>query len=540
MKYRSITFGLLLAVSLVSISSQVLAQDAVVKKIIEEGTVNNRTQHHLDVLSNRIGGRPVGSDAYNAAVRWTASQIESWGLEVTLEEAGETRVGFSRGPWSGKLYGGVLPGGDGMHLHFATPSYTSGTKGLQRGHVVIEPKTQAEFERMKGTLKGAWVLVTGTNSGWPVDRSAIADKRRDSLILSNEEVARHNNEVIRRYRTRSGDRRMNVDEMQEALKDSLRKTSDEPALFYRQMAEAGILGLIQSAPVPITALWDKETVFGETSSFENLPAIPDIKLDEHQYAYIYQLVKERRPIELEFDIRNHFRPGPVKFHNVVAKMTGTRYPDQYVMVSGHLDAFDVATGGVDCGVGVTPAMETARLLSVAGAKPKRSILFVLFAGEEFGLLGATAWVEQHKDKLDNISNLFNRDGGPLAASGVAVPRAMYEDFVKASRHISSINPELPFSVDTIPSRPRPTRTGGTDASVFALHGVPTISLRERDVKGYDFNYREIWHTERDLYTKSIAEYQEHTSVVQAVIVYNLANLDHLLSREGMYYLPEEK
>jgi hypothetical protein len=65
-------------------------------------------------------------------------------------------------------------------------------------------------------------------------------------------------------------------------------------------------------------------------------------------------------------------------------------------------------------------------------------------------------------------------------------------------------------------------------------------LRERDVKGYDFNYREIWHTERDLYTKSIAEYQEHTSVVQAVIVYNLANLDHLLSREGMYYLPEEK
>ena len=281
MKYRSITFGLLLAVSLVSISSQVLAQDAVVKKIIEEGTVNNRTQHHLDVLSNRIGGRPVGSDAYNAAVRWTASQFESWGLEVTLEEAGETRVGFSRGPWSGKLYGGVLPGGDGMHLHFATPSYTSGTKGLQRGHVVIEPKTQAEFERMKGTLKGAWVLVTGTNSGWPVDRSAIADKRRDSLILSNEEVARHNNEVIRRYRTRSGDRRMNVDEMQEALKDSLRKTSDEPALFYRQMAEAGILGLIQSAPVPITALWDKETVFGETSSFENLPAIPDIKLDEH-------------------------------------------------------------------------------------------------------------------------------------------------------------------------------------------------------------------------------------------------------------------
>jgi Zn-dependent M28 family amino/carboxypeptidase len=164
----------------------------------------------------------------------------------------------------------------------------------------------------------------------------------------------------------------------------------------------------------------------------------------------------------------------------------------------------------------------------------------LFAGEEFGLLGATAWVEQHKDKLDKISNLFNRDGAPLAASGVAVPKAMYDDFVKASKHVSSINPDFPFTVDTIPCRPKPTRTGGTDASVFAIHGVPTISFRDRDVKGYNFNYREIWHTERDLYTKSIDEYQEHTSVVQAVIIYNLANLDHLLSREGMYYLPEEK
>ncbi len=80
---------------------------------------------------------------------------------------------------------------------------------------------------------------------------------------------------------------MNVDQMQEALKDSLLKMEDEPALFYKQMVEAGILGLVQSSQVPITALWDKETVFGEDSSFENLPTVPDIKLDEHQYNQIW-------------------------------------------------------------------------------------------------------------------------------------------------------------------------------------------------------------------------------------------------------------
>lgn len=538
MRIRHI-MGSLLSLLLVLATSQAYAQDAVVKKIIEEGTTNNLTQEHLHILTNRIGGRPIGSDAYNAAVAWTASEFRKWGLEVSIEEAGVLPVGFSRGPWFGKLYGGTLPNGEGVNLHFATPSYTSGTRGLQRGHVLIEPKTQAEFDRMKGSLKGAWVLVTGTNSGWPIDRSAKADHRRDSLVKANVEIARYNNAVIRRYMSSPNPsgrdrRRMSFDDYQAELKDSLKTPADEPALFYRQMVEAGVLGFIQSSPVPITALYDKETVFGENSGFDNLPPVPDIKLDEHQYAVIYQMAKERRPIELEFDIRNNFRMGPVPYHNVIAKMRGTKYPDQYVMISGHLDSYDVSTGGVDCGVGVTPTMEAARLLSVAGAKPKRSILFVLFAGEEFGLLGAQAWVKAHEKELDNISNLFNRDGGPTVANSVSVTEAMYDDFVKATRYVNLINPDFPFTVNKAQPRPKPTSTGGTDASVFAIRGIPTITLGSADTKGYNFDYREIWHTERDLYNKSIDEYQEHTSVVQAVIAYELANLDHILSREGMF------
>jgi len=67
-----------------------------------------------------------------------------------------------------------------------------------------------------------------------------------------------------------------------------------------------------------------------------------------------------------------------------------------------------------------------------------------------------------------------------------------------------------------------------------MNGVPTLSFECPDSKGYNFDYREIWHTEKDTYDKSIPEYQEHTSVVTAVVVYGLANLDHILSREGLY------
>lgn len=119
----------------------------------------------------------IGSNAYDNAVEWVASKFTEWGLEVELQEAGTLPVGFNRGPWFGKLLGE-----NGMELHFVTPSYTAGTKGVQRGHVLQEPLTQSEFDRMKGQLKGAWVLINGKNVGWPVDRSAKGDSIRAAII----------------------------------------------------------------------------------------------------------------------------------------------------------------------------------------------------------------------------------------------------------------------------------------------------------------------------------------------------------------------
>ncbi len=171
------------------ISLSVDAQtDPVMQKIVEIGQTDNQTMDHLDILCNRFGGRLIGSDAYENAAVWAASKFEEWGMEVMMDETGELPVGFNRGPWFGKLLAE-----EGMNLHFATPSYTSGTKGVQRGHVLIEPKTEAEFERMKGALKGAWVLIGGENKGWPIDFSAAADSLRDSLKMVNAGIEKQNN-----------------------------------------------------------------------------------------------------------------------------------------------------------------------------------------------------------------------------------------------------------------------------------------------------------------------------------------------------------
>ena len=495
----------------------VYAQTDAVEKIIQTGQTDNRVMHHLDILTNRFGGRLVGSGAFEDATKWMVREFESWGLDVTLEEVGYVPVGFNRGPWFGRMLND-----NGMILHFATPSYTSGTKGLQRGHVLIEPSTEEEFNRMKGKLNGAWVLISGQNDGFPIDRSADADSTRVKMKAENEKTAIENRERRRRNWT-NGE------------KNEMLPYKEFPALFYKEMCEAGVLGFIQSSSVPIRALYDRKMLNDPETNFDNLPEKPDIKLDEHQFAIIEQMVKERREFLLEFDIRNHFRIGPVKYHNIIASIKGTEFPDEYVIVSGHLDAYDVGTGGIDCGTGIGPMMEAARMIALSGAKPKRTILFIAFAAEEFGLLGAKSFAVKHADWLPRIANVFNRDGGPLPPVGITVPPAMYDDFVEICAPIKCIRPDYPFEVkkQEKPS-PRPAYPGSHDGTVFAVEGVPIFNFTTEDFKGYDFDYGEIWHTERDLYTKNIPEYQEHTATCIAITALGVANLAHQLSREGAY------
>ena len=508
---------LLASLSTVNLSAQSDAK--VIDRIMEIGENDNRTMEHLDVLSNKIGGRLIGSDAYNNAVEWCAHKFEEWGLEVWVQEAGEVPVGFNRGPWFGKMLGG-----DGMSLHFATPSYSVGTKGVQRGHVLNEPLTRSEFERMKGALKGAWVLIGGESRGFPIDWSEQGDSIRLAVINENIEIEKQNREISRKNRT---------------LKEQGLETQElipykyEPALFYKEMVEAGILGIIQSAKVPIAALYDRKNL--DKMTFDNLPSVPDIKLDEEQYAVIKKMVDRREYFQLEFDIRNHFKMGPVKYHNVIGVMRGSKYPDEYVIAGGHLDAYDVATGGVDCSNGVSAVMEAARLISEAGGKPKRTILFCLWAGEEFGLYGSKFFVESKTVPLEKISNYFNRDSGPLVPMGITVTQAMYDDFVKVSKPLQD-HPDFPFTVELRQGEPGPVpkTAGGSDHAHFLMNGVPTFSFNLKDPLGTNFSYMEIWHTERDLYNKSVPEYQNHASVCNAVILYGIANLDHLLSREGLF------
>lgn len=480
------------------------APDPVVAKIIELGTADNRVMLWNDYASNRFGGRESGTNAYNDATAWAVWQFRQWGLEAELDPAGEVPVGFNRGPWFGRM---VKP--SEKALYFGTPSFTAGTKGLERGPVVIlksdpfsipgrnatpenvEKKRAAaeaaiaEVRANPAAFKGAWVLIPGQSTGFARDGRRGTPEYADAQLIPPLTAA---------------------------------------------LVEAGARGTIQTSKTDPFPMLD-----GFVASWDKLPVLPDIKLAEGQYKEIKGLVEKGEPVELEFDIRNWFKMGPVPYHSVVATLRGSEFPDESVVLGGHFDCFSAATGGVDDGSGFAPAMEAIRLLQAAGAKPKRSVVVVLFAAEEIGLVGSQAFLKNRPGLAPKIVMMVNRDGSPSAITGAAVPETWYDDFRKIAAPLATLNPKWPFKLERGVPRANATSPGGSDHTSFEMLGVPTLRFTTQT----DYNYGHAWHTLHDLYSELVpyTEHQKHSALVTAVVAYGVANLDKPLSREGVY-LPE--
>jgi hypothetical protein len=477
------------------------ADDPVVQKIIELGTTDNRVMVWNDYASNRFGGRETGTNAYYDATAWAVWQFRQWGLEAELDEAGEVPVGFNRGPWFGKMIKPVE-----RSLFFGTPSFTAGTKGLERGPVVIlkaDPfsipgrnATPEQVEKKRAAVeaavaevranaaayKGAWVLIPGESTGF------ARDGRRGTVEYSDAKLI--------------------------------------PPLTAA-LVEAGARGTIQLSKTEPFRILD-----GYVESWDKLPVLPDIKLAEPQYNEIKGLAEKGEPVELEFDIRNWFKMGPVKYHSVVATLRGTEFPDEYIVVGGHFDCFSGATGAVDDGSGFAPAMEAIRLIQAAGGRPKRSIAVILFAAEEIGLVGSQAWLKNHPGIADKISMMINRDGSPSAITGASVPETWLADFKGITAPLAALNPKWPFKLERSVPRAHATSPGGTDSSSFEMESVPTLRFTTQS----DYNYNHAWHTLYDLYSELVpyTEHQRHSALVTAVVAYGAANLDRPLTRKGVY------
>jgi hypothetical protein len=503
--------------------------DPVVQKIIQLGTTDNRVMTWNDYASNRFGGRETGTNAYTDATQWAVWQFKQFGIDAELDEVGEIPVGFNRGPWFGRM---TKPAQ--KELRFGTPTSTAGTKGIQHGGVVI---LEADPFSILGRATG----------GVPVSKENV-DKKRAAVQQAIAEINANRNAFKGKWVLIGGpsaDGRGFARDGRRATKvaDGSPEYIDAELMppLTKALIDAGALGTIQSAtpstqsPSATMAGQSQPPINildGHVTSWDKLPVLPDIKLLNTQYDEIKSLAEKNQPVDLEFDIRNWFKMGPIKYHNVVATIRGSQYPDEYVVMGGHFDCFSGGTGGVDDGNGFSPSMEALRLIKAAGGKPKRSIIVILFAAEENGLVGSQSWLKKHPEIAPKVVMMINRDGSPMALTGVRVPETWYADFQKIAAPLANTFPKWPFKVEKALPRAHATSPGGTDSSSFEMQAVPTLSFAQQT----DYVYNYAWHTLNDLYSELVpyTEQQQESAVVHAVMAYGAANLDKPLTRAGVY------
>lgn len=464
-------------------STSLFAQDGtshfkVARAILKESNENSQVMQFQDELCHDYGSRLTGSLAYNRAADWAVDEFTKMGLDARLDKWGEWKVGWDREQWMGRM---VAPAK--LELQVATPAWTGGTRGIARGTLIMMPKGQEEID----------VLAMRADEG-------------DQLWLYG---------ALPR-----GDRAVPI----RALLD-----------------HKNVHGIVQSAT---STGWNSKSyknqirVFGDRNGglvpYESRQRWAQAVVRDDQSKELEQAMAGKEPVVIEFELRNRFRKGPVALNNVVADLKGTEFPDEYVIICAHLDSWHQATGATDNGTGTCSTLEAARLLTAIGFKPRRTIRFMLWSGEEQGLLGSRGYVVKNRLSMHKISAVFNHDSGTNWAHQLTVGQSHEAQFRSAIAPILELmkppQPDHEGDIFTLNARKvlKPAG-GGSDHASFAAVGIPAFSWR---LKGH-VPYGRGWHSQWDTYSIVVPEFQQHNAAAFAIIAASIANEDKMLSREGV-------
>ena len=259
----------------------------------------------------------------------------------------------------------------------------------------------------------------------------------------------------------------------------------------------------------------------------------EVNVRESDYDFITARISMGVPVDVEFNLPHTLVPGPVPVYNVIAEIPGTEFPDEVIIVSAHQDSWDGpgSQGTIDNGTGTAVTMETARILMAVGAKPKRTIRFALWSGEEQGLLGARAYVRDLSEaERAKISAVFVDDGGTNTQGGIPVADNMVEYLAAATSwtngHFYSEVDGKDLVVNIRPTGPRIETHGGSDHAAFNAVGIPGFFWDEIGRANYSWG----WHTQKDRLDQAIAEYLVQSATNSALTAYNMANAPSLLPR----------
>jgi hypothetical protein len=510
---------LLLAAALCAappLAAQTAPQASPVDRIIDEGANRSQVMLTAQHLTDVIGPRLTNSPQMRAAEEWTAAKFREWGLKNVRKEG----FPFGRG-WSIERSSVRMVSPRPLQLTAIPIAWTPA--GNVTAPIVVAPmKRERDFDRYRGQLRGKIVLVSQPGTGSEPKEPAF-QRLTDAEIGKLDEFEQP---------------RFDPEQLARALRDE--------AFAAKRDAFLKAEGAVALATISYR---DGKLLHGEGYQFETggSPTLPAVQLAAEDYRRLARLAKTgpAPTLEIVSDVRYHDEDPNA--YNVIAEIPGTDRQAGYVMAGAHLDSWVAGDGAADNAAGSAMIMEAARILVATGARPRRTIRFALWNGEEQGLLGSYAYVDKYLAKRGAPGSPPLRGVNTYYAFGSAWPitplpgyrdLAAYFNIDNGSGKLRGLYAEgNPGAASTFREWLAPlssmsagsvvmSRTGGTDHLFLQQIGLPGFQFVQDPL---DYETR-VHHSSADTFDHLKADDMRQGSIVLAHVLLSAANAKDPLPR----------
>ena len=471
-----------------TVSAQEPVDRAAIAQINAEGfNRSSRVSELFNHLTNVIGPRLTGSPAFRQAVDWSAERFRELRLANVHTEAWP----FGRGWTLEKLT-----------LEMAEPRYfpligypeawTPSTRAeLLATPVYIGDWTAEQVRARKAELAGKIVLPWNPQGVFITEGRPQPTDHQERVRIGAPPNVGTTGPVARR----------------------------EMGALMREVGAAVVLQ-------PNQGQHGTAFVLGNRNTRDD--AAPSVILASEHYNLIVRMLQAKLPVKLRVDVQTRYHTADTSGYNVIGEIPGSdpRIGDEVVMVGAHLDSWHSATGATDNADAAASLIEAARILQALGLRPRRTIRFALWGGEEQGLLGARAYVGQHlagdanAAAREKFSVYFNHDPGT---------GPIYGWYLEENQAVKPIfDAWLEPLTDIGVRRNVVDKIGSTDHLAFIAAAVPGFNSVQ-DYREYDVRTH---HTNTDFYERlNLIDLQE-AAVVLATFAYQAAMRDAPIPRGG--------
>ena len=510
----------ILILSLVVLPADLAAQAVdldMVARIREEGLQRSQLPNTFSYMTDVLGARLTNSRDMDRAQEWVIGEMEEMGL-----------VNAAREPF---MDYGMSWDNEYVSLHLLEPDYqpmvgypiahTPSTDGKQRLEVVIaDVQTRQDLDRYRGRLRGLAVLSSPPPR---INREIFATGRplrTDEELRALEEdvmlpAAIPDDHFDRLYPERP--QNPNI------------LTAEERLLFYVAEGVSVVLESRSGWPGAVRGFARPGAKIDRWNGDVTQSSVPVVAVTPEHYNRMYRVLKRDIPVEIEVEVRNIHGERMSQANNVVAEIGGSDLADEVVMLGAHFDTWHASPNASDNTSGVAVMLEAMRILKAVGAQPRRTIRIALWSGEEQGLWGSRAYVQEHfgdpndpavgtKAGYEKFSVYFNQDYGPGVYRGI---------FLEGNEHVrltfaAWMEPLADMGMRTISVQSR----GSTDHVPFNAVGLPGFQFLQARVGGTG------GHTNMDFFDTIPVEDLMKNAVIIATFVYHAAMSDERLPRKG--------